>query len=393
MKGQIRRRSGMALGMALLWLLIGCEADDKAKTATQPQSQEAPATPVEVVTLEPQTVTLTAELSARVMPFRISLVRPQVDGIVIERFLGKDDGLEVEAGQPLYQIDPQRYQAAVQNARAQLQKAQANLAAVQTTEKRYQGLLGTKSVSQQQYDDVKALLQQREAEVAVAEAELESAEVDLRYTRITAPISGRIGEFMVTEGGLVEALQPQPLATIRQLDPIYIDMYQSAEQLSVLRQQALAGEIVPGDPMTVEITLEDGTPYPHKGEVQYTEMNVNMSTGSVLIRALVANPDRLLMPGQFVRAVLEEGEMENAVTIPQRAVSYNRGGEAQAMLVNDENKVELRTLSLGRSLGDRWLVKAGVSDGDRVVVAGLQKIRPGAPVEPTEAGDNTAAQR
>lgn len=335
---------------------------------------------VEVVTLKAETVTLTRELPARIMPYRISQVRPQVDGIVIQRLL--EEGLEVEEGQPLYQIDPLRYEAAVANARAEVARAEADLAAVRITEKRYQGLLGTQALSEQQYDDVQALLKQREAELEVAKAALQVAEVDLKYTTVRAPISGRIEQFMVTEGALLEALQEQSLATIRQLDPIYVDMYQPAPQLMEVRRQEQRGDIRIQTPQQITLKFDDGSTYPHAGEIAYTEMNVSMSTGSVLTRAIIPNPDKLLMPGLSLVAVLEEGVRDNAVLVPQKAVSYNRGGDARVMLVGSDNRIVARPVILSRAIGEDWLVESGLEPGDQVVVSGLQKIKAGTLVDP-----------
>lgn len=382
MIGLSRSASWVAIAVLVLGLLAGCKAEDATHSTTKESGQPAP-TPVDVVTLRSEPVTLTTELPAQVMPYIIAEVRPQVDGIVIERLMG--ESLEVSKGQPLYQIDPRRYEAAVNNARAELKKAEANLAAVKVTEKRYQNLIGTQAVSEQQYDDVKALLRQREAEVDVAQAELETAEVNLQYTLITAPISGRMEQFMVTEGALVEELQLQPMATIRQLDPVYIDMYQEANDLLALRKEIKNGQIKTAETKKLKLFFADGSQHSHTGEVLYSELNVNASTGSVLVRALIPNPDRLLMPGQFVTAVIEEGIRENAVLVPQRAIIFNRKGDADVMLVNGDNKVELRSVKLGDAMGHQWLVEAGLAAGDRVIVAGLQKVRQGDLVNPVEA--------
>ncbi|MDX1695959.1 MAG: efflux RND transporter periplasmic adaptor subunit [Ketobacteraceae bacterium] len=392
MVGQKGCRYGVVIAVALLTLITGCsDGTGNNTSAADAAAGEEKAVPVDVVSLRSEQVTLTRELPARVMPFRISQVRPQVDGLVVKRLL--EEGLEVEEGQPLYQIDPLRYQAAVENARAEVARAKANLEAVKITEKRYKGLLGTNAVSEQQYDDVQALLKQREAELEVAKAALQVAEVDLHYTTIRAPISGRIEQFMVTEGALLEALQDQSLATIRQLDPIYVDMYQPAAELVKLKRRIIQGEISVTTPQTIRLRFDDGSDYPHGGDVAYTEMNVSQSTGSVLIRALVPNPEKLLMPGLSLTAVVEEGVMNNAVLVPQRAVNYNRSGEAEVMLVNTDNRVEARKLELGRAIGTDWLVVSGAEPGDRVVVAGLQKIKPGALVEPTQVDQSGQGRR
>ena len=391
MLARCRPMATLVMGFAVLGYLAGCQSDDAAMADKTKEPSAKPATPVEVVTLQSQSVTLTTDLPGRVMPFRIAQVRPQVDGIVIDRLL--KEGLEVTAGQPLYQIDPRRFQAAVNSAKAELLKAQANLAAVKITEERYQGLLGTQAVSEQQYDDIKALRQQREAEVAVAEAALKAAQVDLEYTLIKAPIEGRIEQFMVTEGAMVEELQELPMATIRQLDPVYVDINQPARDLVAIRKAALDGELLRDENPRIQITLEDGSAYPYPGEVLYEEMNVNTDTGSVLVRAMVANPDRLLMPGQFVKVTVENGTLEDALLVPQAAVIFNRQGQPEVLLVDGDNTISRRPLQLGQSMDDGFLVKDGLQAGDRVVVAGLQKVSVGTLVSPVEQTPRQAGIR
>lgn len=357
--------------------LMACQ--DKQPAATG----ERPPTEVTVVTLAPSDVNLTTELPGRAVAFRKAEVRPQVSGILQQRLF--EEGAAVEAGQQLYQINAERYQAAVQTAKANLAKAKANAASAQAREKRYTDLLSQKAISQQDYDDALATSRQAQADVAVSEAALSTAQIDLDYTRVLAPISGRIGKSNVTEGALVSAQQAGILATIHQLDPIYVDLAQPAARILDLRRQIMSGELATEDSTPVNITLEDGTSYPHQGELQFAEMNVNESTGTVVVRALFPNPDHLLLPGMFVRAEILEGVRAQALLVPQRGVTRDREGNATALVVNGDNQVELRTLTAGRAVGSHWLVEKGLAPGDRVIVEGLQKVAPGATVSVVEA--------
>jgi RND family efflux transporter, MFP subunit len=364
--------------------LTACQ--DKQPAATG----ERPPTEVTVVTVAPQQVSLTTELPGRAVAFRKAEVRPQVSGLLQRRLF--EEGTTVEAGQQLYQIDAERYEAAVQTAKANLAKAKANATSAQAREKRYQNLLGQKAISQQDYDDALATSRQAAADVAVSEAALVTAQIDLDYTRVVAPISGRIGKSAVTEGALVSAQQAGVLATIHQLDPIYVDLAQPAARILDLRRQIMSGELAARDSAPVTITLEDGTVYPHQGELQFTEMNVNETTGTVVVRALFPNPDNLLLPGMFVRAEIQEGVRSQALLVPQRGVTRDREGNATALVVNAENKVEVRTLTASRAVGNNWLVENGLSAGDRVIVEGLQKVAPGATVKPAEAAAPQVSQ-
>lgn len=366
------------LPLAIVGLLTACQDDKPATPASRPP------TDVTVVTLAPEDVNLTTELPGRAIAFRKAEVRPQVSGILQKRMF--EEGATVEAGQQLYQIDAERYEAAVQTAKANLAKAKANATSVQARETRYQDLLAQKAISQQAYDDALATSRQAAADVAVSEAALATAQIDLDYTKVVAPISGRIGKSNVTEGALVSAQQTGVLATIHQLDPIYVDLAQPAARILDLRRQIMSGELATKDSAPVQLTLEDGSVYTHPGELQFAEMNVNESTGTVVVRALFPNPDHLLLPGMFVRAQIQEGTRSKAILVPQRGITRDRQGNATALVVTPENKVELRTLSAGRSVGSDWLVEEGLSAGDRVIVEGLQKVAPGATVNPVEAG-------
>lgn len=363
--------------MASVGWVAGCGND----TSSAAGQGEVPPVPVSVVTLATTSATLSTELPARAQAFRKAEVRPQVSGIIQQRLF--TEGERVEAGQPLYQIDPARFEAALQTAEAQLARGQANLVAAQAREHRYSDLVAQKAVSQQDYDDAQAAFAQAKAEVAVAEAALLTARIDLEYSQVTAPISGYIGKSSVTEGALVSGQQAQILATIHQLDPLYVDMTQSSRHMLELRQQVLSGTLAREDAPKVTVILEDGSEYEHAGELQFSDMHINASTGSIMLRALVPNPKGLLLPGAFVRVILNEGVRDQALLVPQRAVSRNREGAAVAWVVEDGLAV-LRPLVLGRSIGGQWLVESGLQAGDQVIVEGLQRVTPDARVNVTD---------
>jgi len=356
----------------------------------QPTQNAAPPPPeVTVIEMTPSDVDLTTELPGRAVAFRRAEVRPQVSGILQKRLF--EEGSQVEAGQQLYQINAERYEAAARTARANLAKTKANAASAQARERRYKDLLAQKAISRQDYDDALAAASQADAEVAISEAALATAQIDLEYTKVLSPISGRIGKSSVTEGSLVSAQQAGVLATIHQLDPIYVDLAQPAKRILDLRRQVMSGKLTNSkESAPVRLTLEDGTVYNHQGELQFAEMNVNESTGTVVVRALFPNPDHLLLPGMFVRAEVLEGVRNQALLVPQRGVTRDREGNATAMVVTPENKVEQRTLTATRAVGNHWLVEKGLQAGDRVIVAGQQKVAPGATVNPVlEAAKNT----
>jgi membrane fusion protein (multidrug efflux system) len=353
-------------------------------SACEPASQEGAAggasapTEVTVVTLKEQTVTLSNTLPGRAVAYRKAEVRPQVTGIVQKRLF--TEGAFVEQGQQLYQIDAARYEAALANAEAGLARANATLATTQAREKRYQNLLGEKAVSQQEYDDALSQYQQAKADVAVSEAAVQTAEIDLRYTKVMAPISGRIGKSAITEGALVSAGQGAVLATIHQLDPIYVDVSESAARVLAMRRQLMSGQVSQTQQPKVTLQLEDGTEYDQVGKLKFSEMSVNETTGTVVLRAIFPNPDGLILPGMFVRATVDEGQRDNAILVPQRGVTHDREGNATALVVNSEGKVEQRHIQVSRAIGSDWLLAGGLAAGDKVIVAGLQKVRPGAPV-------------
>ncbi len=341
---------------------------------------------VGIITVQPKSVTLTTELSGRITPQLVAEVRPQVSGIIQKRVFA--EGGDVKAGQVLYQIDPASYQAAFASAKALQGKAEANLSTVKLKAERYQELVKIKAVSQQDNDDAQAALKLAEAELAAAKAAVETARINLGYTKITAPISGRIGRSAVTDGALVTANQPAALATIQQLGAMYVDLTQSTADLLKLKQNLASGTLKRGNATQarVKLILEDGRPYPHQGVLKFSEVTVDQSTGSITLRAVFPNPGQTLLPGMFVRALLEEGVSENTILVPQRGVSRNPKGEAVVMVVGAEEKVEPRVIKVSRTVDDNWLVTDGLKPGDRVILEGIQRARPGTPVKAVPFG-------
>jgi membrane fusion protein (multidrug efflux system) len=365
--------------------MAGCE--QKADNQDSPQSR--PPASVNVMTLAPQSITLTSSLPARTVAYRKADVRPQVSGIIEQRLF--EEGSQIEAGQQLYQIDPAIYEAELANTRAELNRAEAALKTAKARENRYQNLLDDNAISRQEYDDALATFQQAEAEIEVRRAMVKTAQTNLDYTRVNAPISGRIGKSNVTEGALVTAQQEAVLATIHQLDPMYVDISQPSRALLDLRKKVIVREINQQSAPTVTLTLEDGSRYPHQGQLQFAEVDVDPSTGDVVLRAIMPNPDQLLLPGMFVRAEITEGKIDAAILAPQKAISFNREGNASAYVVNSSNEVEARELEVGRAIDGHWLVKSGLNAGDQLIVAGLQKVAPGAKVSIDQKRDQTEA--
>ena len=357
------------------------------------QSAPPPVPEVAVITVTTRPVALTTELPGRTSPYRVAEIRPQVNGLIQKRLF--TEGTDVKTGEVLYRIDPAPFQANLDNARAALGKAQANLPAIRARVDRYQELLTEKAVSQQEYDDAEAALKQTEAEIRFAHAAVETARINLNYTRITAPISGRIGRSNITDGALVGAYQAMALTTIQQLDPIYVDVTQSTTDLLRLRRNLESGRLQQkaGGQKKVRILLEDGTSYAQEGTLQFRDVSVDPTTGSVILRAIVPNPDGFLLPGMFVRALLQEGVSEKAILLPQQAVSRDPKGNPLVLIVDDENKVGQRILTIDRAVGDQWLVTSGIGVGERVIIEGIQKVRPGAVVKtvPFEAAPPKAA--
>ena len=377
---KIRLISALGAIIAGMMLMAGCGRKTNASAPPPPPPE------VGVVVVQPQRVALTTELSGRTSPCQVAEVRPQVNGIIQRRVF--TEGSDVKAGEVLYRIDPATYEAAFASAKAAEARAEATLIAVRLKEERYKDLVKIKAVSQQDYDDAHAALKQAEADVASTRAAVETARINLAYTKVTAPISGRIGRSTVTDGALVTASQPAALATIQQLGSMYVDVTESTTELLKLKQNLANGVLKKGGSAQapVKLLLEDGSPYPLTGTLKFSEVTVDQSTGSVTLRAVFPNPKQSLLPGMFVRAILEEGINENAILIPQRGVTRNPKGEAMVMVVGAGEKVEPRQIKVVRTVGDNWLVSDGLKAGDRVILEGLQKARPGTPVKAVPFG-------
>lgn len=329
---------------------------------------------VAVFTVHAQRLPLTTELPGRISPTQVAEVRPQVTGLIQSREF--KEGSTVNAGDVLYQIDPATYRASVDNARAALAKAEAQQVTAKLKADRLKELAVIKAVSQQDSDDAAAALLQADAEIAAAKADLQMQRINLNYTRVVAPISGRIGRSTVTSGALVTANQATSLATIQQLDPIYVDVTQSSTQLLALGQALASGQLQSGSTQ-VKLILEDGSTYPLLGKLQASEVTVDQGTGAITLRAEIPNPKGTLLPGMYVRAVIEEGVLEQAVLVPQPAVTRDATGKAIAFVVDSDGKLEQRALQTGRAIGNQWLISSGLKPGDRVVVEGQQKTQPG----------------
>jgi len=357
--------------------LTGCDE----KPAQEQGAGQMPE--VGIVTLKTEPLQVTTELPGRTSAFRVAEVRPQVSGIILKRNF--TEGSDVEAGVSLYQIDPATYQAAYESSKGDLAKAQAAANIAQMTVNRYQKLLGTKYISQQDYDTAQADAQQASASVVAAKAAVETARINLAYTKVTSPISGRIGKSSVTEGALVQTGQATAMATVQQLDPIYVDVTQSSNDYLRLKQELANGTLKQENGKAkVELVTNDGVKYPQSGTLEFSDVTVDQTTGSITLRAIFPNKDMTLLPGLFVRAKLEEGTNPNALLVPQQGVTRTPRGEATAMVVGEGDKVEVRTLTATQAIGDKWLVTSGLKAGDRVIITGLQKVRPGAQVKAQE---------
>jgi len=371
-------------GVLILFLLLaGCQG---AKGGGPPGGVPE----VSVVTVQPERVVLTTELPGRASAHLVAEVRPQVGGIIQKRLF--TEGSDVKAGQVLYQIDPATYEAAYAAAKAALARAEGNVVSIRNRAQRYKELAPTNAVSKQDLDDVLAALAQAEAEIEANKAAVESARINLAYTSVKSPISGRIGKSNVTVGALVTANQPNPLAVIQQLDPIFVDATQSSANLLQLKRNLSSGKIRDGGPdkAKVRLVLEDGTPYGAEGILKFSDVTVDPSTGSVILRMVFPNPKHTLLPGMYVRAVIHEGVVPAAILVPQQAVSRDPKGNPVALIVNGSDKVEQRLLAIERPIENKWLVVSGLQAGDRVIVEGVQKVRPGVPVKvvPFQAGRN-----
>lgn len=349
-------------------LLTGCDGSDNPK-----QSAQAPQVTVYVVKSAPLAVT--TELPGRTDAFRVAEVRPQVSGIVLRRNF--TEGSDVSAGDSLYQIDPATYKAAYDSAKGEMAKAEAAANIAHLTVKRYEPLVGTQYISRQEYDQAVANARQADASVIAAQASVETARINLAYTKVSSPITGRIGKSSVTEGALVTNGQASALATVQQLDPIYVDVTQSSNDFMHLKQSNLQKNNATS---SVQLLMENGQPYPLKGSLQFSDVTVDESTGSITLRAVFPNPQHRLLPGMFVRARIDEGIQPDAILVPQQGVTRTPRGDATVLVVNDKDQVELRNVIAPQAIGERWLITEGLKDGDRVVVSGLQKIHPGATV-------------
>jgi membrane fusion protein (multidrug efflux system) len=379
-----RKLSGAGLLAATL-LLVAC-----GKDAGGPP----PPPEVGVITLAPRAIAITDQLPGRTTAYRVAEVRPQVTGIVQKRLFS--EGGEVKAGEQLYQIDAGSYRATYESAVAAFQRAEAQAVTAKLLQERYAPLIAANAVSKQENDDAIAARARADADVAAARAQVANARINVVYTQVLSPINGRIGRALVTEGALVTSNQESPLATVQQLDPIYVDITQSSIEMLRLQRQVASGEMTKNDNNEAEVglTLEDGTLYAERGRLKVSEVSVDPSTGSVLLRAVFPNPKRELLPGMFVRAQLTRGTRSAALLVPQRGVSRNSKGEATVMVVDKDEKVNERIVTADRAINGEWLITAGLTAGERVVLDGLQKIKPGAPVKAVPATEpvNAAMQ-
>ena len=368
-----------ALTRAVLWMLLSlmllaCEEGGKGAPGSSGPRE------VVIIKLEPRREVYTTALAGRIASFQVAEVRPQVGGILQQRLF--TEGADVKAGQALYQIDPATYEAALDSAQAALMKAEANVTPARLKAERFRELLAIKAVSKQEYDDAQAAFKQAEADVAVNRAAVKTARINLEYTKVRSPISGRIGKSAFTPGALVTANQAQALTSVRQLDPVYVDITQSSQDLLRLRAQFTNGELrSAAEEAPVRLKLENGAMYPHEGRLQFTDVSVDESTGMVSLRALFPNPEHILLPGMYVRAVIAEGVDENALLVPQRALRRDPKGQASVLLVDGGGKVDVRLVDVGRTVGDSWQVLSGLKPGDRVIVEGGQNVRPGMSVK------------
>ncbi|MGV8861396.1 MAG: efflux RND transporter periplasmic adaptor subunit [Pseudomonas sp.] len=360
----------LVTAVALATLLSGCNKKQEAAPAPPPPQ-------VGVVTLQTQAYTLTTELPGRTTAYRIAEVRPQVNGIILKRLF--TEGGDVKAGEQLYQIDPALYEATANSAKATLQSAKS-------LADRYKQLVNEQAVSRQEYDTA-------QASALEAQAALQTAQINLRYTKVLAPISGRIGRSAVTEGALVNNAQTNAMAVIQQLDPIYVDVVQSSTDMLKLRHELEGGQLQKAgeNAAKVKLTLEDNSPYPLEGKLEFSEVSVDQTTGSVTLRAKFPNPAHTLLPGMFVHAQLQSGVNKAAILVPQQGVTRDLKGTPTSLIVNKDNKVELRTLVASRTVGNDWLVESGLNPGDRVITEGLQYVKPGAEVKVSEATNVKAA--
>lgn len=379
---RLTKRLSATAALAALVVISACAPKGGAQGPQGPM-------PVSVVVLQTQPASLTTELTGRTSALEVSEVRPQVTGVVRARLF--TEGGQVRKGQPLYQIDPATYQATLQSAQAGLSQAQASLAAAKLKAERYRGLVAMNAVSKQDNDDAQAAFQQAQANVQAQQANVQQGRIGVEFTRVLSPISGRIGKSAVTPGALVTAGQAAPLATVQNLDQIYVDLTQSAAEVMRLRRDFASGQVGRPTSTAVSLILEDGLVYPVQGRLEFSDVSVDPGTGSVTLRAIFPNTGGELLPGLFVRARLTKAVAANALLVPQGVVSRGPKGEATVMVVGAGDKVEPRNVMLGQAVGSNWLVLSGLKAGDRLIVDNLQKLQPGMPVKPTPVQPGQAA--
>ncbi|KLU16852.1 MULTISPECIES: efflux RND transporter periplasmic adaptor subunit [Xenorhabdus] len=367
------------------FILSGC--NDNKNTQQGAAGQHVPE--VGIVTLKAEPLTVITELPGRTSAYRVAEVRPQVGGIILKR--NYKEGSDVVAGESLYQIDPATYQAEYSKANASLARAQANENVSRLTVERYQSLLGTQYVSKQEFDKANSEYAQAKADVQSSQAALENARINLAYTKVTSPISGRAGKSTITEGALVSAGQPTALTIVQQLDPIYVDITQSSDDYLRFKNEIAKGTVQKESKKTkIHLITDTGQEYSQEGYLEFSDVTVDETTGSITMRAVFPNPNEELLPGMFVRTKLEEGVRKNAVLVPQQAVTRTPRGQATTLIVDKDDKVELRNINATQAIGNKWLVAEGLKAGDRVIVTGLQKIAPGITVKPTETDLNAS---
>nr|WP_242010094.1 efflux RND transporter periplasmic adaptor subunit [Acetobacter conturbans] len=365
--------------------LTACDKKAPPKGAPPPQK-------VEVLTVQPHSIQVHTRLPGRISAYEIAMVRPQVSGVLQKRLFV--EGADVVAGQQLYQIDPSIYQAAYDSANGQLAQAKANAVTANAKLERYGPLKAAHAVSKQEYDDALAASRSADAQILIARGQVETAATNLRYTHVNSPISGRIGRTILTVGALVQAGQTSNLAVVTRLDPIYVDVNLPAISLLRLRREVASGQIHtnPDNSVPVSLELEDGSAYEAGGKMQFSEVNVDEATATVVVRAVFPNPQKLLLPGMYVHATLDEGVNPAALLVPVQAVTRNSHGDPQVLLVNADNKVELRQIDVGAMQGTDWVVNSGLKEGERVIVIGLQKVHPGDKVTPAPFTENSSSE-
>ncbi|QQO71896.1 efflux RND transporter periplasmic adaptor subunit [Morganella morganii] len=378
-----KNRGVLPLAMLVLsgsFLLSGCGEEQK-------QGGEMPPPDVKVVTLKAAPLTVSTELPGRTSAYRIAEVRPQVGGIILKR--NYKEGSDVKEGESLYQIDPAPFQATLNSAQAELAKARANAELARLTVNRYKPLLGTNYISRQDYDEAVSTHAQAQAAVQAAQAAVQTAQINLNYTKVTSPISGLSGKSNVTEGALVSTGQTQPLTLVQQIDPIYVDVTQSSDDYLRLKHEIASGAVDKEQgKVAVSLVTAENKDYTHKGYLEFSDVTVDETTGSITMRAVFPNPQESLLPGMFVRARVDEGVRPDAILVPQEGVIRTAKGGAVVNVVNAKNEIEVRPVTVGQAYGNKWLVTAGVNNGERVVVEGFQKIKQGAVVKATEVDLN-----